>query len=426
MCVAGQPGVDPACAARASGSPRARLLACTGSRSRRPRGYRRRAPRGLSSTRTQRDWSAALPPEIPPGAFCGRIRAMGYGRPATAGGGSLRALPCFNRARVPDLDRGLREFADRKLDRAKTDSPSPRHPHAGHGAQLGAAVLGQAGSLGDRRDHHARRQSRFVFERMTASRNVGVGEVPDLVSVSIVSHGHAELAARLFDDLRVHKPKGIEVILTLNIDEALPFDPDSFPFPVRTIRNATPRGFAANHNAAFELSRGNFFCVLNPDIRVPADPFWALVGELRNPAVGAAAPLILDPDGAIEDSARPFPTLSSLVAKALGAEPQRYYEIGEESISPDWVGGMFMLLRREAFAAVGGFDARYYLYYEDVDLCARLRLAGYDIRLVPRVSAVHLARRQSRRDIKYLVWHLRSMIRYILSRRRKPGKDVVR
>ena len=261
---------------------------------------------------------------------------------------------------------------------------------------------------------------------MTTSRNVGVGEVPDLVSVSIVSHGHAELAARLFDDLRVHKPKGIEVILTLNIDEALPFDPDSFPFPVRTIRNATPRGFAANHNAAFELSRGNFFCVLNPDIRVPADPFGALVGELRNPAVGAAAPLILDPDGAIEDSARPFPTLSSLVAKALGAEPQRYYEIGEESISPDWVGGMFMLLRREAFAAVGGFDARYYLYYEDVDLCARLRLAGYDIRLVPRVSAVHLARRQSRRDIKYLVWHLRSMIRYILSRRRKPGKDVVR
>ena len=262
---------------------------------------------------------------------------------------------------------------------------------------------------------------------MTAERNVGEGDVADLISVSIVSHGHAGLAARLFDDLRVHRPKGIEVILTLNIDEALPFDPDSFPFPVKTIRNASPRGFAANHNAAFGLSRGNFFCVLNPDIRVPADPFWALVRELRDPAVGAAAPLILDADGAIEDSARPFPTLSSLVSKAFGAEPKRYYEIGEESISPDWVGGMFMLLRRDAFAAVGGFDARYHLYYEDVDLCARLRLAGYDIRLVPRVSAVHLARRQSRRDIRYLVWHLRSMIRYILTRRRdKTAKDVVR
>ena len=262
---------------------------------------------------------------------------------------------------------------------------------------------------------------------MTASRNGGEAEIPDLISVSVVSHGHAELAARLFDDLRVHKPRGIEVILTLNTDEALPFDPDSFPFPVKTIRNASPRGFAANHNAAFGLSRGNFFCVLNPDIRMRADPFWALVRELRNPAVGAAAPLIVDSEGAIEDSARPFPSLPGLVGKALGAEPERYYEIGEESISPDWVGGMFMLLRRDAFAAVGGFDARYYLYYEDVDLCARLRLAGYDIRLVPSVSAVHLARRQSRREIRYLVWHLRSMIRYFLSRRRrKAARDVAR
>src|SRR5216117_2697305 len=126
-----------------------------------------------------------------------------------------------------------------------------------------------------------------------------VGDNPDLISVSIVSHGHAELAARLFDDLRAHKPKGIEVILTLNIEEALAFDPDSFPFSVKTIRNASPRGFAANHNAAFKLAGGNFFCVLNPDIRVPADPFGALVRELRNPTVGAAAPLILDTDGAI-------------------------------------------------------------------------------------------------------------------------------
>jgi len=254
-----------------------------------------------------------------------------------------------------------------------------------------------------------------------------VGDNPDLISVSIVTHGHAELAARLFDDLRAHKPKGIEVILTLNIEEALPFDPDSFPFSVKTIRNASPRGFAANHNAAFKLAGGNFFCVLNPDIRVTTDPFSALVRELRNPAVGAVAPLILDADGAIEDSARPFPTFSSLVRKALGAEPKRYYEIGKESISPDWVGGMFMLLRRDAFAAVGGFDPRYHLYYEDVDLCARLRLARYDIRLVPSASAVHIARRQSRRDIRYFFWHLRSMIRYILSgTRRRVEKTAVR
>ena len=262
---------------------------------------------------------------------------------------------------------------------------------------------------------------------MTASANTGGREIPGLISVSIVSHGHAVLVAQLFDDLREHKPAGIEIILTLNLEEALPFDSDSFPFSVKTIRNASPRGFAANHNAAFKLANGEFFCVLNPDIRVTADPFLALVTELRDPVVGAVAPLILDADGSIEDSARPFPTLSSLVCKALGAEPKRYYEIGDESISPDWVGGMFMLLRKDAFAAVDGFDARYHLYYEDVDLCARLRLAGYDIRLVPSASAVHLARRQSRRDLRYSLWHLSSMIRYILSgTRRRAGKVVAR
>ncbi|HET7200570.1 MAG TPA: glycosyltransferase, partial [Burkholderiales bacterium] len=92
-----------------------------------------------------------------------------------------------------------------------------------------------------------------------------------------------------------------------------------------------------------------------------------------------------------------------------------YYEIEGKSISPDWVGGMFMLFRSDVFAALGGFDPAYHLYYEDVDLCARLRRKGYDVRLVPGASASHFARRQSRRSAKYLAWHLRSMLRYLLS-----------
>jgi N-acetylglucosaminyl-diphospho-decaprenol L-rhamnosyltransferase len=241
----------------------------------------------------------------------------------------------------------------------------------------------------------------------------------DLVSVSVVSHGQAGLIVHLLDDLRLHTPSGIEVILTINVEEALPFDPDSFPFPVRTIRNASPRGFGANHNAAFATAKGKLFCVLNPDHRLTADPFPALADELVNLAVGVAAPLILDSSGSIEDSARPFPTLASLIRKSLGLRPLRYYAIGESSISPDWVAGMFIVLRREVFAAVGGFDTGYHLYYEDVDLCSRLRLAGYDVRLVPKATAVHHARRQSHRDIRYSLWHLRSIARYLLSGMRR-------
>ena len=245
----------------------------------------------------------------------------------------------------------------------------------------------------------------------------------DDISVSVVSHGQAALVAQLLEDLRRHKPSGIEILLTLNTEEALPFDPASFPFPLTTIRNPAPRGFGSNHNSAFARARGAFFCVLNPDIRLTRDPFPALVGELRDASVGAAAPLILDPAGGVEASARPFPTLFSLARKALGLEPQRYYEIGKKSISPDWVAGMFVMLRREVFAAVGGFDTGYHLYYEDVDLCARLRLAGYDVRLVPAASAFHHARRQSRSDLRFALWHLRSMSRFLASdlRRRLRG-----
>lgn len=250
---------------------------------------------------------------------------------------------------------------------------------------------------------------------MAASGQSRSGGNPALVSISIVSHGHGRLLASLLDDLRRLRPAGLEVILTLNIEETLPFDLHAFPFPIELVRNESPKGFAANHNAAFSLAGGMYFCVLNPDIRLQADPFPALLDELKNGSVAAAAPLILGPDGSVEDSARPFPTPASLLCKALGFAPKRYYEIGTESISPDWVGGMFVLMRTDVFAEVGGFDAGYHLYYEDVDLCARLRLRGYDIRLVPGATAVHLARRESRRNPRYLLWHLRSMLRYFLS-----------
>lgn len=241
----------------------------------------------------------------------------------------------------------------------------------------------------------------------------------DDIAISIVSHEQAALVAQLLDDLRRHKPSGVEVLLTLNTAEAPSFDFASFPFRVTVIRNAAPKGFGENHNAAFARAQAAFFCVLNPDIRLSADPFPALVAEMRDAAVGAVAPLMLGPGDAVEDSARPFPTLAGLIRKALGLQPRRYYAVGETSISPDWLAGMFLLLKRDAFAKVGGFDPGYHLYYEDVDLCTRLRLAGYDVRLVPKAQAIHHARRRSRGNVRYAYWHLRSMARYLLSDSRR-------
>ena len=237
----------------------------------------------------------------------------------------------------------------------------------------------------------------------------------ETISISVVSHGQGALVRELLVDLDAHCAGAIEVVLTLNRSESLPFDPTGFRLPVRVLRNVAPKGFGANHNAAFRASRHELFCVLNPDIRLRADPFGPLAERLRDPAVGVVAPLIRSPAGGVEDSARRLPTPVSILRKALLGASRPDYEAGAGDLHPDWVAGMFMLFRRETFAAVGGFDERYFLYYEDVDLCTRLALAGKRVVYCPTVEAIHDARRESHRSLRYLRFHVASMLRFFCS-----------
>lgn len=239
-----------------------------------------------------------------------------------------------------------------------------------------------------------------------------------MITLSVVSHRQAGLVAGLLRDIAALGRSDLEVILTVNLPEALEHEALARVPRLSVVRNARPRGFGANHNAAFRAAGGEAFCVLNPDIRLGADPFASLLEALREPAVGLVAPRILDGAGRIEDSARRFPTWGSLLRKLAGSGARLDYALGEQPFSPDWVAGMFMLFRRAAFAEVGGFDERYHLYYEDVDICRRLRLRGHDIRLVPQAAVTHEARRASRRDPAHMFWHGRSMLRYLTTRYR--------
>jgi GT2 family glycosyltransferase len=234
-----------------------------------------------------------------------------------------------------------------------------------------------------------------------------------VITLSIVSHGQAALAGELLRDLRGLGRSDLRIVLTLNLPEPVPEAARAFGDSLRVISNRRRLGFGANHNQAFAAAQDEHFCVMNPDIRLPTDPFPALLAELAVPRVALAAPCIVDAAGAIEDSARRFPTFGSLAAKALGLAPKLDYAVGSTPLSPDWVSGAFMLLRRAAFAAVKGFDERYFLYYEDVDLCRRLRRLGHDIRLAPAARAVHAAQRASRRDLRHMLWHGSSMLRYL-------------
>lgn len=246
-------------------------------------------------------------------------------------------------------------------------------------------------------------------------------ETPPITRISIVSHGQAGLVRALLNDLNTwERESRIQVILTLNLPETLPFDTDGFSFPLHVIHNSRAQGFGANHNAAFrctDLER-NFasYCVLNPDIRLNSMVFSALRRALGAHADTAlVAPRVVNNEGIVENSARRLPTPLGILRKGIHLALTGHPPEEDPFAHPDWVAGMFMLLRADAFAAVGGFDERYHLYYEDVDLCCRLRLAGYDIALVDAATVVHDARRTSHRNLRYARWHLASMLRFFSS-----------
>lgn len=243
----------------------------------------------------------------------------------------------------------------------------------------------------------------------------GLASMTDLISVSITSHRQIHLVKHLLSDLQAHcSAEHVEIILTRNVAETHDFNPDQLSLPIRLIDNPFPKGFGANHNAAFKIATGEYFCVLNPDIRLKENPFPALIALAQQSAAGVVAPRIVNTAGLREDSARRFPTPFELLRKALGGKSEVVTDAADVS-APDWVAGMFMMFPAPVFRAMGGFDERFFLYYEDVDLCARLALAGYKRLVCPDVAVVHDARRSSHRRLRYAAMHVRSILRFFFS-----------
>ena len=232
------------------------------------------------------------------------------------------------------------------------------------------------------------------------------------IRLSMVSHGQARLANQFLKDLALSTEVN-ELTLTENIPDSALLVPPGLPVEVH--RNHSPKGFAVNHNQAFEGCEQSFFCVSNPDIRLPTNPFPGLLAAMQDPTVGLVAPLVLSPAGMPEDNARRFPTPWSLTLKLAGLDDGRYHLTPQPGSVPrpvEWVAGMFLLFRTEAFRDVGGFDAKFHLYYEDVDVCARLWNSGWKVMCDPGITVVHEAQRASRHDFQYMRWHAASMARY--------------
>jgi len=246
--------------------------------------------------------------------------------------------------------------------------------------------------------------------------------MPPVIDISVVNHAHGNMVGNLVAKLKTFPEVG-QIIVTRNIP-----DSDGVVETEKTLitQNTVPKGFGANHNAAFAHATAPYFCVLNPDIDLPANPFPALLAVLEGSDAPMVAPGVVNSAGSPEDSARRFPTLRQLSSKLLGGHDGRYVLQPTQGPTPvDWVAGIPMLFRTEDFKAIGGFDEKFFLYYEDVDICARLWKAGRPVMVCPQVQVVHDAQRASRKNWQFMKWHAASMARYFWKRwGRLPRKSV--
>lgn len=182
---------------------------------------------------------------------------------------------------------------------------------------------------------------------------------------------------------------------------------------VRLVQNAENIGFARGVNRGLMLASAPLVLIMNPDSRLLPGAMATLRRELeRHETCALVGPCILDPDGTVQGNARGdpdmftglfgrttflrrlLPDLPVSKRNVLTDEPTR---AGKASSKIDWVSGACMLARRDALGKIGGFDERYFLYWEDADLCRRLRTHGFHVRYVPGAMAVHRVGHSSRK-----------------------------
>jgi len=209
-----------------------------------------------------------------------------------------------------------------------------------------------------------------------------------VISVVIVQHNHAALTRSAVESLRARHTQGFETIVVDNGSTEPGARETAGALPgCRVVLNADNQGFGRANNAGAREAAGDIILFLNNDTRIPGIVLPAIEEHFaRFPRCGAAGPRLANPDGTAQASAGAPVTLRTLWTMktghaAYGDGPAR--ECG-------WVSGAAMAVRKDVFHAVGGFDERYFMYFEDIDLCARIRRAGYEIHFLPEVTIEHL------------------------------------
>lgn len=202
--------------------------------------------------------------------------------------------------------------------------------------------------------------------------------------------------------------------------------------PVRLIRSATNLGFGGANNRAIKEARGKYAVLLNSDAFLHPGSLGRAIEHMEsNPAAGLGGARLVGRDGSWQPSARRFHSIwrDALVMTGISARfpssrllspLDRSWGDSNRTVAVDWVPGAFWIVRREAIEKAGLFDPRFFLYYEETDLCRRVKSAGFDVLYCPDVVVTHLGGESSRQletpgsagSSRSTLWRMRSTLLY--------------
>jgi GT2 family glycosyltransferase len=224
-----------------------------------------------------------------------------------------------------------------------------------------------------------------------------------LISVIVVSWNTRELLRACLSSL-LAELDGVdsEVFLIDNdsADGSAEMAATNFP-QVKLIANKTNRGFAAANNQVLDIATGDFVLLLNPDTEVYPGALKTLIEFMRaHPRAAIVAPQLLNSDGSVQRSCRQFPTFLGMLYELLGLSkffPDkplfRQYKMldweHDDERQVDQPEGACLLLRKEVIKEVGKLDEGFFMLFEEVDWCYRIKQAGWEIWFTPTAKVTH-------------------------------------